>query len=378
MNQREYRICTNCVMDTSDSLIRFDENGMCDHCHNYYESILPGWQHGMNSAAELEKILSVTKDYGKDKTFDCLMGISGGLDSSYLAYTAVKKWGLRPKFISIDTHWNLPVADENIQKITEGLGVEIERITVDWPEQKDLHKAFLKSGVPYQDNPQDLAIFAAFYNYAEENNFRYILNGGNHSTECIRAPVEWTHFNDMAQLRDIHRQFGTVPLKNYPLLGFFKKNLYYRYIKRIHIIKALDLIPYNKQEAIETLGREISYTPYQHKHYENRFTRFYEGYWLYNKFGFDHRRNHYSSLIVTKQISRDEVLEMLRNPPYDETLAMEDMDFICEELEMSKDEFLRLMQQPNKTWQDYRSNKTVIEFAIMMGRLFRMEKRNYR
>ena len=374
----EYQICTNCVMDTSDSKIVFDENGMCDHCHNYYENILPHWQHGNNSAQELEKTLNEIKEYGKDKPFDCLIGVSGGLDSSYLAYAAVKLWGLRPKFISIDTHWNLPVADENIQKLADGLGIEIETITVDWDEQKDLQIAYFKSQVPYQDSPQDFAIFAASYNYASKNKVRYFLNGGNHSTECIRPPVEWTHVNDMAQLRDIHRKYGTRPLVEYPLLGFFQKNLYYRFFKNVCIIKALDMVPYNKQEAIELLGREFDYTPYQHKHYENRFTRFYEGYWLYNKFGFDHRRNHYSSLIVTEQISREDVLNMLESPPYDEEQAMEDLESIAERLDMTKEEFLELMKQPNKTWKDYKSNKTLIELSIKAARVLGIERRNYR
>ena len=158
MGQREYQVCTNCVMDTSDSLIKFDENGMCDHCHNYYENILPNWQHGRHSSEELNRLLLEIKKKGKDKKYDCMIGVSGGLDSSYLSYAAVKLWGLRPKFISINTHWNLPVADDNIRKLAYGLGIEIETIVIDWEELKDLQLAFFKAQVPYQDIPQDLAI----------------------------------------------------------------------------------------------------------------------------------------------------------------------------------------------------------------------------
>jgi N-acetyl sugar amidotransferase len=365
-------------MDTSDSLINFDDKGVCDHCRNYYDNILPDWQHGKHGAQKLEKLLGEIKRHGKDKPYDCMMGLSGGLDSSYLAYAAVKLWGLRPKFINIDTHWNMPVADENIRKLVKGLDIELETIVVDWEELKDLQVAYFKSQVPYQDNPQDLAIFAASYNYAAKNNVRYFLNGGNHSNECIREPVEWTHINDMAQLRDIHRQFGKNPLVKYPTLGFFKKNLYYRFCKDMRIIKALDLIPYNKQEAIELLGREFDWKPYQHKHYENRFTRFYEGYWIYHKFGWDKRRAYYSSLIVTEQMSRGDVLEMLESPPYDETLAMEDLKYIANRLGITKDEFIALMKQPNKTWENYKSDKAMITFAIKTAKLFGMERRNYR
>jgi len=378
MAQREYQACSNCVMDTSDSLIRFDENGVCDHCRNYYDNILPNWQYGNNGKAELEKLLQEIREYGKGKQYDCMIGLSGGLDSSYLAYAAVGLWGLRPKFINIDTHWNMPVADENISKLRDGLGVDIETIVIDWEEQKDLHIAFLKSQVPYQDIPQDLAIFAASYNYAVNNNIKYILNGGNHSTECIREPVEWGHMNDISLLRDIHRQFGVKPLIYYPLLSFFRKNLYYRYIKGLRIVKALDLIPYKKQDAIELLGKEFGWEQYQHKHYENHFTRFFEGYWGYHKCGYDRRRPHYSSLIVTGQISRETVMNMLENPPYDEGEAMDDLKYVANQLGMQEEEFMALMRQPNKTWKDYKSDKAMIDFAIKAAKAFGLERRNYR
>jgi len=365
-------------MDTSDSLIRFDEDGVCDHCRNYYDNILPNWQYGNNCKAELDKLLLDIREQGEGKQYDCMIGLSGGLDSSYLAYSAVRLWGLRPKFIHVDTHWSMPVASENISKLKDGLGIEVETITVDWGELKDLQIAFFKSQVPYQDIPQDLAIFAASYNYAVKNSIKYILNGGNHSTECIREPVEWGHINDTSLLRDIHQQFGAKPLVNYPLLGFFRKNLYYRYIKGLRIVKALDLISYKKQDAIELLGKEFGWEQYQHKHYENRFTRFYEGYWCYHKFGYDRRRPHYSSLIVTGQITRDTVLEMLKNPPYDEDEAMNDLKHVSSRLWISEDEFMALMRQPNKTWKDYKSDKVIIDFAIKAAKAFGLERRNYR
>ena len=151
---RAYQICTNCAMDTTDAKIVFDEKGMCDHCYNYYKNILPKWQHGKNHEQELANLLQKIKEYGKGKPYDCMIGLSGGLDSSYLAYAAVKLWGLRPKFLSIDTHWNLPIADENVRKITNSLGIELETIAVDWEELKDLHIAFFKSQLPNQDTPQ--------------------------------------------------------------------------------------------------------------------------------------------------------------------------------------------------------------------------------
>jgi len=365
-------------MDTTDSLIAFDENGVCDHCRNYYENVLPNWEHGSHGAEALAETLKRIRKYGEKKRYDCIIGLSGGLDSSYLAYAAVKLWDLRPKFISVDTHWNMPVADENIARLKKGLSIDVETIEVDWNELKDLQTAYFKSQVPYQDTPQDQAIFAASYNYAAREGVKYFLNGGNLSTECIREPVEWTHYNDIAQLKDIHRLFGENPLIKYPICGMFRKQLYYRYIKGLHIIKPLDWIPYPKSETIKLLGNEFGWEPYQHKHYENRFTRFYEGYWLYHKFGFDKRRAYYSSLIVTEQMSRDEVLRILEAPPYDESEAMRDLDYIADRLDMTRNAFLDLMGQPNKTWKDYKTNRSSIEFAITLARKLGMERRNYR
>lgn len=374
----KHQTCTSCMMDTSDSHITFDEKGVCDHCRNYYEHILPNWKQCLQNKQALEDILHKIKEYGKGKPFDCMIGLSGGLDSSYLAYAAVKLWGLRPKFISIDTHWALPVAESNIQRLVKGLGIEVETIVIDWDELKDLQIAFLKSQVSNQDHPQDLAIFAASYNYAAKIGVRYFLNGGNYSTEGIREPVEWAHYNDMAQLYDIHRKFGSKRLEKYPTLGFLKKNIYYRYFKKINIVKLLDYLPYTRQEAIDLLNKEFGWEPYQEKHYENRFTRFYEGYWLCKKFGIDKRRAQYSSLVLSGQMSRNEALERLKKPPYDELTADEDLEFIAGELDMTKDEFLSLMKQPNKSWKDYKSNYIFISFLVRAARLLGLEQRNYR
>lgn len=365
-------------MDTSDSKIVFDDKGVCDHCKNYYENILPTWNHGEGHQNQLDEMLERIRRQGDGKKYDCLLGLSGGLDSSYLAYIAVKKWELRPKFISINTGWNLTVADENIEKLKNALGIEVETITVDWESLKELHRAYFYSQVPYQDNPQDLALFAVFYNFAVSNGFKSALNGGNHSTECIREPVEWTHINDPAQVKDIFKKFGRGTLDNYPMLSMFKKFIYYKFIKKLNIEKPLDLIHYNKQEAIELLNTECGWQPYQHKHYENRFTRFYEGYWLYNKFNIDKRRAYYSSLILTGQISRDEVDEMLKQPPYNPVDAEKDLEIIASKLDFTKKEFISLMKQPNKSWRDYKSNYMTITLAIKMARLVGLEKRNYR
>ena len=249
---------------------------------------------------------------------------------------------------------------------------------MDWEALKDLQISYFKSQVPYQDTPQDHVIFAALYNYAVKNGIKYVLTGGNYSTECVREPNEWVYLNDLRQIKDIHRRFGTRSIKNLPLCGMFKYRLYYRYFKGMKIVRPLDLIPYTKADAIATLKREFDWEPYQNKHFECIFTRFYEGYWLPKKFGYDKRRAHFSSLILTGQLSREDALKTLKNPPYDEETAMTDMEFIVNKLGLTKEEFLELMEQPNKTYRDYKNSAWISKLAIKTAILLGLEKRQFR
>lgn len=378
MNKREYQVCCNCVMDTSDTRIVFDEKGMCDHCHNYYENIVPNWHPDEIGAAELQRQVEQIKKDGKGKKYDCIIGLSGGVDSSYLAYYAVRKLGLRPLLFACDTGWNLNVAVENVEKIVKGLNQPLYTEIVNWNEMKDLQLAFFKSQVPYQDLPQDHVIFASLYNYAAKHGIKYVLTGGNNSTECVREPNEWVYNNDLKMIKDIHKKFGTVPLKTLPLCSMFKYRLYYRYFKGMKIVKPLDMIPYTKADAIATLQREFGWQPYENKHFESVFTRFYEGYWLVKKFGYDKRRAHFSSLILTGQLDRKEALKILENPPYDEKTAMEDLEYVSKKLGLTKDEFLQMMKGENKTYKDYKNSAGLINFAIKIAHIVGMEKRQYR
>ncbi|MGE5579010.1 MAG: N-acetyl sugar amidotransferase [Bacillota bacterium] len=375
---RPYQVCTNCVMDTSDSQIQFDDKGVCDHCRNYYENIRPNWHPDETGARELERIADEIRCYGKGRRHDCLIGLSGGLDSSYVTYLAKERLGLRPLVFTVNTGWNLEVADRNIDRIVRGLGVDVHEETVDWEEMKDLQKAFLKSQVPYQDTPQDHAIFAALYNYAAANEFRYVLTGGNYSTECVREPNEWVHANDLRLLKDIHRRFGTRPLKIFPMCSIFRYRVYYRYVKGMRIIQPLNMIPYRKELAIKELSERFGWEPYGNKHFENLFTRFYEGYWLPKKFGYDKRRAHFSSLVLTGQMTRDEALGILAQPPYDERTAMDDLRQIASRLDMTEDELVALMNGENRTYRDYKSSLGFINLAVGLARLLGLERRNLR
>lgn len=376
--KREYQVCTNCVMDTTDSLIKFDDKGMCDHCSNYYNNILPNWHPDEQGAKELDEIVKKIKKDGEGKKYDCIIGLSGGVDSSYLAYYAVKKLGLRPLLFACDTGWNLNVAVNNVEKITKGLNIPLYTEVVNWNEMRDLQLAFIKSQVPYQDLPQDHVIFAALYNYASKNNIKYVLTGGNNSTECVREPNEWVYQNDIKMIKDIHEKYGKVKLKSLPLCGMFKAHIYYRYFKGMKVVKPLDLIPYTKADAIETLKREFGWEPYANKHYESIFTRFYEGYWLIKKFGYDKRKCHFSSLILTKQLDRQEALDIISKPPYDEKLALEDLEYVAKKLGLTKDEFIDIMNQPNKTYNDYKNSAGMIAMAVKVAQILGKENRQYR
>ena len=374
---REYKICTNCVMDTSDSKIVFDENGVCDYCNSYYNDILPKWQLGKKSEDELEKISSKIREAGKGKKYDCIIGLSGGMDSSYLAYIAKEKMGLKPLAYTVDTGWNSKVADENINKIVKALDLDLYVEKVDWEEMKDLQLAFFKSQVAYQDFPQDHAIFAGLYNYAVKNNIKYVLTGANNSTECIRPPVEWVYLNDITLMKDIHKKFGKVKLKTFPMCGMFKYRLYYPYIKGMKRVAPLDLINYDKAKAEKELYERFGWQKYENKHYENILTRFYEGYYLPKKFGYDKRKCYFSNLILTGHMTREEALEKISEPPYDEETMKKDLEFIAEKLEITKEEFIEIINGKNKTYKDYKNSLGMIKFAIKLAKLLGVERRNF-
>lgn len=365
-------------MDTTDSAIKFDERGYCDYCSGYYNDILPNWHPNETGAKELEHIAEKIRKDGKGKEYDCIIGLSGGADSSYLTYIAKEKMGLRPLIFTVDAGWNLNVAVENIERIVKGLNLDMYTEVVDWNEMRDLQLAFFKSQVPYQDLPQDHVIFAGLYNYAAKHNVKYILTGANYSTECVKPPYEWTYINDLRFIKDVHKKFGSRPLETFPLCGIFKNRVFNRYFKGIKVVKPLNLIPYDKGQAITQLEERFGWQKYENKHYENVFTRFYEGYYLVNKFGFDKRKAYLSSLVLTEQMTREEALEEIKNQPYDEDLAFEDMEYIAKKLGISKEGFIEIINGENKTYRDYKSTFWLIRLAIKLAKAIGIEKRNFR
>ena len=346
-----YKICTNCVMDTSDIKIKFDEEGVCDHCNTFFTKIIPKWHTDNKGKRELQVLVDKIKQQGKGKEFDCIIGMSGGIDSSYLTYLAKEHLGLRPLVFHVDAGWNSQEAVNNIEKIVEKLGLELFTEVIDWEEMRDLQLAFIKSGVSHIDVPQDHAYFATMYKFAEQNKIKYILTGANLSTECIRNPVEWMYYqSDSVQLRDIHRHFGQHPLKNFPITSILHHKIYLPYIKGIRVVRPLNYLPYFKQDAINFLSEKFGWQSYPQKHFESRFTKFYEGYWLLKKFGYDTRRVQFSSLILTGQMTREDALSQLNILPFDESTIAQDFEYVAIKLGISVRELQGYMDAPNKTY----------------------------
>ena len=374
MSSKSYQICTNCVMDTSDSLIVFDEKGICDHCNTFYKKILPNWHTDEIGHTDLEKIVDGIKKIGSGKEYDCIIGMSGGIDSSYLTYIAKEKLGLRPLVFHVDAGWNSQVAVNNIEKLVDKLGLDLYTEVIDWEEMRDLQLAFFKSGVPHIDTPQDHAFFATMYNFAQQYDVKYILTGANFSTECIRNPIEWMYYqSDSIQLLDIHKKYGTRPLVNFPITSILRHKVYLKYIKGIQVVTPLNFIPYIKAEAMKLLVEKFGWQPYPQKHFESRFTKFYESYWLYKKFGYDTRRVQYSSLILTNQMTREEALEKLSHPPYDPDTIAQDFEYVATKLGITIEELQGYMDAPNKSYKDYKSQERIYLTGAKLMRFFGME-----
>lgn len=370
-----YKICSNCVMDTTDSQIYFDDQGVCDHCKTFYSDIEPKWHPDEKGWLEIQAVAEKIKTAGKGKDFDCIIGMSGGIDSSYLTYLAKEKLGLRPLVFHVDAGWNSQIAVNNIEKIVDKLGLDLYTEVIDWEEMKDLQLAFFKSGVSHIDSPQDHAFFATMYKFAEKHKVNYILTGGNYSTECVRNPLEWMYYqSDSRQLKDIHKKFGKRPLKNYPVTNILWHKIVLPYIKGIKLIRPLDFMPYQKEEATQFLVDNFGYQRYAQKHFESRFTKFYESYWLPKKFGYDTRKVQYSSLILTGQMSRDEALEKLKTPAYDEEQIAHEFEYIATKLGISVAELQGYMNAPNKTYRDYKNQQSIYEVGAKVMRMFGLEK----
>ncbi len=362
-------------MDTSDPKITFDEKGECDHCDGFYRDVNPHWHPNDKGRDMFRKQIEKMKASAKAGRYNSIIGLSGGLDSSYLLHLAVTEFGLRPLVFHVDGGWNTDVAVNNIQVLVDKLGLDLFTEVIDWQDMRDFQLALFKSGTPHLDLAQDHAFFATMYHYANRYGIKYILNGGNISTECIRNPKDWLYYGtDMSFIKDIRNKFGSSHMKNYPWSGILYHKLYLRYIKGIKVIKPLNYLPYTKKIAIDTLTSAYGWKPYPQKHFESRFTKFYEGFWLPTRFGYDTRRVQLSSLIVTQQMSRDEALSVLDKPAYDPDTIEQEFEYIANKLEIPVDELWAYHRMPKKWFRDYKNEEWLFDLGARAMKMMGLER----
>ena len=379
MSKKNYHICSRCVMDTSDPNIKFSKFGYCDYCDNFESRIKPKWKNGFGRELELRRVANEIIKDGKGKEFDCIIGLSGGLDSSYAAYVAKVKMGLRPLLFHVDAGWNTEQAVKNIEKLVDGLQLDLYTEVINWEEMKNLQVAFLKAQIPDQDLPQDAAFFSSLYRFARKMNIKTIT-GSNYSTECCREPEEWGGYLgiDKTLFKSIYRKFGTKKLKDFPLIDILEYKFFYKIFYGMRVIMPLNMVPFVKKNAEAELEKLFGWKPFLHKHHESRFTRFYEDYWLPKKFGFDKRRAHFSSLILTGQMSRSEAIKRLGHSELDEKFLLHEFEYVASKLDLTSTELQSIFEGPNKTFRDYPNKRNLILFGANLFRFLGLEKRLFR
>lgn len=376
-SQRSYQICKCCVMDTTDEGITFDSNGVCMRCKEYKERIEPTWNHGKGHEKELQELVASIKKSGEGKQYDCILGLSGGLDSTYMLHLAVREWGLRPFVFHIDAGWNLPVAENNIKKVTDKLGVELHIEKMDWNEMREMQLAWFRTGLENLDSPQDHAFIALIDRYSLELGVKYILNGYNIATEIIADPASWGEggsTGDGVFMKDVIKKYCSVPIKNYTFSNGFKHKFWIPYVLGVKTLKPLNLVPFTKQEMISTLNKEYGYEPYGQKHFEDLLTKFLEGWWVPTRFGHDIRRAQLSSLVVTGQMTRDEALEILKNPPLSEEESKELFSEVAKRLEISEEE-LKKYHEMSECKEKFKNNNMMRGVGTKLYEFLGIEKR---
>lgn len=374
LHKHPHQECVRCVMDTSDPLISFDDSGVCNHCQAYDR-----WASNAGSVEErrpkLLELATQLKERGKGKEYDCIMGLSGGVDSSYLTWFAVRELGLRPLVVHVDAGWNSELAVNNIQSIVEKLGLDLHTLVVDWEEIRDLQRAYFLAGIANLDVPQDHAFIASLYSEAKKFGIKDILNGGNMQTEAI-LPQSWGYdASDSTSLKAIHAKYGRVPLKNYPVLSPWSRYVANPLIARMRTHRPLEYLAYNKAEAKELLKQELGWRDYGGKHFESIFTKFFQAHYLPTKFGYDKRLAHLSSLIVSGQITKDEARAELDKPIYDPQELQEDTIYWTKKLGITMEEYARVMAEAPSCYTEFGNGEQTRE---VLGRFSRAASRAYR
>ena len=366
--ERTYQICTKCIMDTTYPDIKFDKNGICNFCREYETEAKQYIYSGEEGERKLNTFIEKVKQKGRGRKYDCIIGVSGGIDSTYTAYL-VKKYGLRPLAVSLDNGWDTELAGRNVEKALKKLDIDFYKYTVDWEEFRDLQLAYLKASVIDIEMLTDHAIRATLFRAAADRDIKYIILGTNVTTEGIRVP-EWGHdMNDLTNLKDIYRRFGSGKLKTMPTMSLYRE-IFYRTVKGIKITSVLNYVPYIKEEVKEIIINELDWEDYGPKHYESIFTRFYQAYILPRKFNVDKRKAYLSNLIHSGQLTRDEAVKEILKEPYSEEDLRKDKEYCLKRFRLSEGEFESLMDLPIKNHSDFRSDirgRSVIRFIYGMS-----------
>lgn len=363
---RPYQQCTRCVMDTTDPEITFNESGVCNHCTEYIANTSCRMYQGEKTEKTLKKIIEKIIASGKKNAYDCVMGISGGVDSAYAAWLC-REMGLRVLCVHLDNGWDSETSIKNIQHIITKLGFDYENVILDWEEFKDLQRSFLKASIPEIETPTDIAILGVLHQIAAKHKIKYIISGGNFATEGI-LPKSW-HYNskDVKLIRAIHKKFGTRKIRKFPFFGA-KEEIYYKFVKGIRIIYLLNYVPYNGKDAIKFLEENLDLKNYGRKHNESIITGFVQSYILPVKFNIDYRKATFSTKICTGEITREYALQELKKLPYDPAKIQQEKEYVCKKLDISTDEFDSIMALPPKTYRDYPNAKNFLEFIYKVYR----------
>ena len=360
MEERPYQLCTRCVMDTTDPDITFNEKGECNLCTEFLDKRIKHKFQGEQSDKQLDALIEQMKADGKGKEYDCIMGLSGGIDSSYTAYIATQR-GLRVLGVHLDNGWNTEEAVQNIKNIAKKLEIDYESYVLNWAEFKDVQLAFLKASIPEAETPTDIAIPAATHHFAKKYGVKYIISGGNFATEGI-LPKHW-HYNakDLTYFKAIKKKFATRKWSTFPTFGF-RSEMYYKLVKGIKMVYILNLVPYDKDKAMDFLKDKLGWKYYSGKHYESKYTGFIQSYYLFEKFGIDYRRATLATQICTGDVQRDDGLQILSVKPYNEEKVKEEKAYIAKKLSISLSEFEGIMQLPPKWYTDYPNDEKKLAF----------------
>ena len=369
-----YQICTRCIMDTSDPDIQFDRDGHCNHCSTALQRMATEYRPNAEGQRHIDAMVERIRHDGKDGKYDCILGLSGGVDSSYLAWKS-REWGLRILLFHVDGGWNTKESTHNVQALAQKLGYDLHIHTIDWEEMRDLQIAYFKSGLANLDVPQDHAFFAVLFKKCEEYGIHHWLSGMNLVSECI-LPISWEHpALDGKQLRAVHRLFGHTPLRTFPVISFWDCAKFYGnipFFSTIHVHTPLNNLPYDVFAARKTLAEEVGWHNYGRKHEESRFTKLFQSYILPHRFGYDKRRPHYSSLIVSGLMTRDAAMAAISEPAYSSPEELEaDIAYMCKRLNLSRDAWDALIATPKKYWQDYPNWGFYINLARKIKHMFR-------